>query len=90
MTKIVDLTCGKIQGSVQGTLLYAIYLTPLFDLTLITNFADDNFIIKGNSELIENLQRNLEIITKWLKDSGLTFNDQKLSFVYSTVGICHQ
>ena len=83
---LVDLTCGKIQGSILGTL----YLTPLFDLTLLTNFADDNFIIKGNSELIENLQRNLEIITKWLKDAGLTFNDKKLSFVYSAVGICHQ
>ena len=37
---------GTIQGSVLGPILYAIFVSPLFDLADITNFADDNFIIE--------------------------------------------
>ena len=36
---------GTIQGSVLGPVLYAIFVSPLFDLTRITNFADDNFVV---------------------------------------------
>ena len=36
---------GTIQGSVLGPVLYAIFVSPLFDLTEITNFADDNFVV---------------------------------------------
>ncbi len=68
---------GTIQGSVLGPVLYAIYVSPLFDLTSITNFADDNFIVMWNgvlASLIDNLEKELEMITKWLRDSGLVVN----------------
>ena len=71
---------GTIQGSVLGPVLYAIYVSPLFDLTQITNFADDNFVVLWNrilSSLISNLEKELEMIVKWLKDSGLVVNRDK-------------
>jgi hypothetical protein len=65
---------------VLGPVLYAIYICPLFDLTQITNFADDNFVVRWNSilsKLITNMEKDLEMIIKWLKDSGLMVNGEK-------------
>jgi hypothetical protein len=50
--------------------LHAIYLSPLFDLTQIINFADDNFVVLWNTilwNLIANIEKDLEMIIKWLK-----------------------
>ena len=71
---------GTIQGSRLGPILYAIYVSPLFDLQKITNYADDNFIIRSSkilTELIEDMRKSLEAITKWLKQSGLKVNETK-------------
>ncbi len=71
---------GTIQGSVLGPVLYAIFVSPLFELTKITNFADDNFVVLWNkilSKLILNIEKELEMIIKWLKDSGLMVNSSK-------------
>jgi hypothetical protein len=71
---------GTIQGSVLGLVLYAIVVSPLFNLTSITNFADDNFIVLWKrilSKLIVNLEKELEMIIKRLKDSGLVVNNGK-------------
>ena len=40
---LFDSDVGTIQGSVLGPILYALFVSPLFDLAKITNFADDNF-----------------------------------------------
>ena len=79
-SRIYESNDGTIQGSVLGPVLYAIFVSPLFDLTQLTNFADDNYIIDFNSHvnvLIINMQQRLEMITKWLKDSGLIVNESK-------------
>ena len=44
------------------------------------NFADDNFCVLWNrdlSKLIIDLEKNLKMITKWLKGSGLLVNEAK-------------
>ena len=87
---IDDLSVGNIQGSILGPLLYSICVSALFHLTTLTNFADDNFIITLGSkipELIENLQRDLEMIRKWLKDSGLVVNESKTELCLFSVEI---
>jgi hypothetical protein len=55
-------------------------VSPLFDLTSITNFADDNFIILWNKflpSLVVDLEKELEMICKWLRDLGLVVNSSK-------------
>ena len=48
---LFDSETGSIQGSVLGPVLYAIYVSPLFDLTQLTNFADDNYYLEWNRDL---------------------------------------
>ena len=70
---------GTIQGSRLGPILYAIFLSPLFDLGKMSNYADDNFIIRINKDLnslINDMEKSLEAITKWLKKSGLKVNEK--------------
>ena len=71
---------GTVQGSILGPILYAIFVSPLFDLIPMTNYADDNYVIRCNkyiSKLIPDMEKSLEAITKWLKKSGLKVNDSK-------------
>ena len=39
---LYDLLLGTVQGSVLGPVLYAIFISPLFDLEDLSAFADDN------------------------------------------------
>ena len=80
VSALFDSDVGTIQGSVLGPILYALFVSPLFDIANITNFADDNFCLEWNKSiqaLITNLERKLEMITKWLRGSGLLVNESK-------------
>jgi hypothetical protein len=68
------------QGSILGTILYALFTRPLHKITKVTTFSDDNYIIKFNNEkkiAREELGRELEKIIKWLKGLGLKVNESK-------------
>jgi hypothetical protein len=76
----LDLVCGAVQGSILGPILYAMDVSPLFDLHNLTNFADDNFIIRWNNHmgsLVVDIENSLTDIAKWLRGSGLAVNKSK-------------
>ena len=63
--------------------------SPLFDLEKLVKFADDNFIVRW-AKSIEELKKkeiSLDIIIKWMKDSGLKVNENKteICLFYRTV-----
>jgi hypothetical protein len=77
---LIDLAGGTIQGSILGQILYALFGSPLYDLQKLTTFADDNFVVQWNTcmkALICDTEKDLEMMTKWLKDSGLKVNKGK-------------
>ena len=80
VSNLYNIDHGTIQGSILGPILYAIYVSPLFDLTDISNFADDNFALtwsKNKQNAIKLMETKLSIVTKWLTGSGLKVNEQK-------------
>ena len=77
---LYDLLLGTVQGSVLGPILYAIFVSPLFEICELTSFADDTYILKSNpnlKSLITDMKTTIECTTKWLRQSGLKVNDEK-------------
>ena len=71
---------GTVQGSILGPILYAIFVSPLFDLTELYTFADDNFSLSSSQnkhEAKNRLQAKLTVVTTWLTNSGLKINENK-------------
>jgi hypothetical protein len=71
---------GTVQGSILGPILYALFVSPLFDLANMTLFADDNYVVHRSrqiSELLIDMKRSIDIIIKWLSQSGLKVNGEK-------------
>ena len=77
---LYELLMGTVQGSILGPVLYAMFVSPLFDLEAFFAFADDIFIPREGTirqDLIEDMAKSLMAISKWLKQSGLKLNEEK-------------
>ena len=71
---------GTIQGSILGPLLFAIFVSPLWDLIEATSFADDNYIVSEGQDVVDSLRKCKETTEQailWFKKSGLCVNEQK-------------
>ena len=85
---------GTIQGLILGPLLFAIFVSPLWDLIEATSFADDNYIVSEGQDVAESLQKCKETTEQailWFKKSGLCVNEQKTEicvFNKNDVGPC--
>jgi hypothetical protein len=76
---LVDLLLGTVQGSILVPMLYSIFVFIVFHENL-SAFADDTFIPRSNKSLALlrlDLEKSLEAIRKWLKQSGLEVNQSK-------------
>ena len=77
---LYDLLLGTVQGSILGPVLYAMFVSPAFDIEPHYAFADDSYILRWKNslpELICDIEKSLGAITKWLRDSGLKVNQAK-------------
>jgi hypothetical protein len=77
---LYDLLLGRVQGSILGPVLFAIFVSQLFKIAGLEFFADESFVTKSNeslTELITDMEKTLEAITKWLKQSGMKVNQNK-------------
>jgi hypothetical protein len=75
-----DLLLGTVQGSILGPVLYALYVSPLFDIEEFSAYADDTNIPRWNdslNSLVINMEESLDKITNWLGESGLLVNTSK-------------
>jgi hypothetical protein len=69
-----------VQGSILGPVLYAIFVSQLFDIKEFDAFVDNTYILRWNLDvlvLIDGMKKSLEAITKWIKKSGLKVNQEK-------------
>ena len=71
---------GTVQGSILGPILFSFFVSPLLDLSKITLFANDNYVLVGNKhrgDLKDDMVAKLSLIIKRFKDSGLKVNKLK-------------
>jgi hypothetical protein len=85
-----EIHLGTVQGLILGPILYAIFFALLFDLEMFLAFADDMFIPRIEQSLtkfIDDMEKSLEVITKWPKQSGLVVNQSKTEIcLFHTLG----
>ena len=61
--------------------LYALYVSPLFDLTLFHAFADDSQVMEigvNIAEVVEGIERTMKLMINWPRDSGMSVNEDKI------------
>ncbi len=79
-SEFLDINFGTIQGSILCSLLFALFISPLADITTPTTYANDNYLFgSGETEkkALENCIKESEIAMKWFLDSGLCVNKKK-------------
>jgi hypothetical protein len=85
---LFDLLPSKIQGSVLGPVFYTIFVSLLFNIIPLLLFADNSYTVELNAckiNLVKDMEKSLEAISKWLRKSGLKVNDDKtdLCLIYN-------
>jgi exonuclease III len=83
----LSVTSGVPQGSILGPLLFILYINDLpnclSENTLCAIFADDTKIFRQitSHQDLTILQRDINKVSAWSKDWGLTFNQKKCTIL---------
>jgi len=78
------ITCGTVQGSVLGPVLFSLFISPVYELEEMISYADDSYIIAGAKTKEESkilLEKSTNTVAAWLKDSGMKVNVEKTEIV---------
>ena len=81
------LTCGVPQGSILGPLLFLLYINDIVHLCNSCKpilFADDTNLIFNHTdlnELVNNVNRELQILSNWFKVNKLSLNSDKTKVI---------
>ena len=75
-----DIDEGTLQGSVLGPVLFAMFISPIYETANLTTFADDNYLLEHDKDIgatIGKVKMKAELVIKWLKESGMKVNTEK-------------
>ena len=78
-----NIIAGTLQGSCLGPILFALFLSPIYDKVNCITYADDNYSIGTGSTIdvtIGKVKKKAEILINWLKKSGMKVNEDKTEF----------
>ena len=82
-SKIIEVNAGIAQGTILGTLLFISYINDIFatiQRSRLTLFADDCVIYYSANtwnHIYDILQSDLNNVTAWLLENGLSLNTSK-------------
>ena len=83
----VDIIAGTLQGSCLGPILFALFISPMYDKSDCITYADDNYSVETGKNLdvtIGKVKMKSQELMQWLKDSGMQVNTKKPNFVFFT------
>ena len=72
-----DIIAGTLQGSCLGPILFALFISPMFEFYDGFTYADDNYTIECHKSLqtcLGRVKMKAESLMNWLKDSGMQVN----------------